>query len=88
MNRHNNSGKASSLNKLVFVLQNYRSILRRANRDRRNPGRRARLSPLVLLLDGALAGDMEAVQRAVKEVCGQVTTPAGLLLLPMAALRY
>lgn len=48
--------------------KNYRSILRRPNRDRKNTGRRARLSPLVLLLDGALAGDTEAVQRAVQEM--------------------
>uniref|UniRef100_A0A3Q0T8G0 Protein phosphatase 1, regulatory subunit 13 like n=1 Tax=Amphilophus citrinellus TaxID=61819 RepID=A0A3Q0T8G0_AMPCI len=48
--------------------KNYRSILRRPNRDRKNTGRRARLSPLVLLLDGALAGDLEAVQRAVQEM--------------------
>lgn len=49
-------------------LQSYNSILRRSNRQRKAPGNRARLSPLVLLLDGALVGELETVQRAVQEV--------------------
>ncbi|XP_037630183.1 relA-associated inhibitor [Sebastes umbrosus] len=45
----------------------YHSILRQAKRDK-GTGRRARLSPLVLLLDGALVGELETVQRAVQEM--------------------
>ncbi|XP_005735941.1 relA-associated inhibitor isoform X1 [Pundamilia nyererei] len=48
--------------------KNYRSILRLPNRKRKNSGRRARLSPLVLVLDGALAGDLDTVQKAVQEM--------------------
>ncbi|KAJ8402176.1 hypothetical protein AAFF_G00370410 [Aldrovandia affinis] len=44
------------------------SILRRPSRERKGSGRRARLSPQVLLLDGALEGDLDTVQRAVKEM--------------------
>ncbi|XP_077466741.1 relA-associated inhibitor [Stigmatopora argus] len=47
--------------------RNYHSILR-AGRDRKSSGRRARLSPLVLALDGALVGELETVQRAVQEM--------------------
>lgn len=49
--------------------QSYNSILRRSNRERKGSGNRARLSPLVLLLDGALVGELETVQRALQEVC-------------------
>ncbi|XP_056230825.1 relA-associated inhibitor isoform X1 [Seriola aureovittata] len=48
--------------------RSYHSILRRSNRERRGTGNRARLSPLVLLLDGALVGELETVQRAVQEM--------------------
>nr|XP_057936197.1 relA-associated inhibitor isoform X2 [Doryrhamphus excisus] len=48
--------------------RNYHSILRRSNRDRKSSGRRARLSPLVLALDGALMGELETVQRAIQEM--------------------
>ncbi|KAM9852985.1 relA-associated inhibitor isoform 1-T2 [Aulostomus maculatus] len=48
--------------------RSYHSILRRSNRDHKNSTRRARLSPLVLLLDGALVGELETVQRAVQEM--------------------
>ena len=60
-----------TLYKLASCLfhQSYHSILRRSNRERKGGGRRARLSPLVLLLDGALVGELETVQRAVQEVC-------------------
>ncbi|XP_023662948.1 relA-associated inhibitor isoform X1 [Paramormyrops kingsleyae] len=44
------------------------SILRQRNRERKTPGRRARLSPLVLLLDGALVGELETVQKALQEM--------------------
>ncbi|KAG9348372.1 hypothetical protein JZ751_002107 [Albula glossodonta] len=44
------------------------SILRKSSRDRKGSGRRATLSPLVLLLDGALVGELETVQRAVQEM--------------------
>ncbi|XP_019717060.1 relA-associated inhibitor isoform X2 [Hippocampus comes] len=47
--------------------RNYHSILR-ASRERKSSGRRARLSPLVLALDGALVGELETVQRAVQEM--------------------
>ncbi|KAJ8256628.1 hypothetical protein COCON_G00187800 [Conger conger] len=42
------------------------SILRKSRA--RGSGRRAHLSPLVLLLDGALVGELETVQRAVQEM--------------------
>ncbi|XP_054651304.1 relA-associated inhibitor isoform X2 [Dunckerocampus dactyliophorus] len=48
--------------------RNYHSILRRSNRECKGSGRRARLSPLVLALDGALVGELETVQRAVQEM--------------------
>ncbi|XP_042271297.1 relA-associated inhibitor [Thunnus maccoyii] len=48
--------------------RSYHSILRRSNREFKGTGRRARLSPLVLLLDGALVGELETVQRAVQEM--------------------
>ncbi|XP_048836029.1 relA-associated inhibitor isoform X2 [Brienomyrus brachyistius] len=44
------------------------SILRQRNRERKTPGRRARLSPLVLLLDGSLVGELETVQKALQEM--------------------
>lgn len=46
--------------------QKYNSILRK--KGRKTTGRRARLSPLVLLLDGALMGELETVRRAVNEM--------------------
>ncbi|XP_035857320.1 relA-associated inhibitor isoform X1 [Sander lucioperca] len=49
-------------------LRSYHSILRRSKREQKSSGRRARLSPLVLLLDGALVGELEIVQRAVQEM--------------------
>ncbi|XP_023142734.1 relA-associated inhibitor isoform X2 [Amphiprion ocellaris] len=49
------------------IPHSYHSILRRS-RERKGSGRRARLSPLVLLLDGALVGELETVQRAVQEM--------------------
>ncbi|XP_019944073.2 relA-associated inhibitor [Paralichthys olivaceus] len=48
--------------------RSYHSILRRSSRERKKIGHRARLSPLVLLLDGALVGELETVQRAVQEM--------------------
>lgn len=41
-------------------------MLRKAGSPRK--ARRARLNPLVLLLDAALTGELEVVQQAVKEV--------------------
>ncbi|XP_027901270.1 relA-associated inhibitor [Xiphophorus couchianus] len=46
--------------------EKYNSILRKPGRKK--SGRRARLSPLVLLLDGALMGEMDTVMRGVKEM--------------------
>ncbi|KAL2095736.1 hypothetical protein ACEWY4_007884 [Coilia grayii] len=46
--------------------QGLNSILRRSKR--KGTGRHARLSPLVLLLDGALVGELDTVQRAVQEM--------------------
>lgn len=43
-----------------------RSVLRKAGSPRK--ARRARLNPLVLLLDAALTGELEVVQQAVKEI--------------------
>uniref|UniRef100_A0A8D3BET7 Protein phosphatase 1, regulatory subunit 13 like n=1 Tax=Scophthalmus maximus TaxID=52904 RepID=A0A8D3BET7_SCOMX len=48
--------------------KSYHSILRRSSRERKKTGNRARLSPLVLLLDGALVGELETVKRAVQEM--------------------
>ncbi|XP_068569740.1 relA-associated inhibitor isoform X3 [Cebidichthys violaceus] len=48
--------------------RSYHSILRRSKRDHKSSGRRARLSPLVLLLDGALVGELEIVQKAMQEM--------------------
>uniref|UniRef100_A0A1A7W611 Protein phosphatase 1, regulatory (Inhibitor) subunit 13 like n=4 Tax=Nothobranchiidae TaxID=405002 RepID=A0A1A7W611_9TELE len=47
--------------------KNYSSILR-SSRSVKSSGRRARLSPLVLLLDGALMGELETVKKAVQEM--------------------
>ncbi|XP_008424735.1 relA-associated inhibitor isoform X2 [Poecilia reticulata] len=46
--------------------EKYNSILRKPGRKK--SGRRAKLSPLVLLLDAALMGEMDTVMRAVKEM--------------------
>ncbi|XP_029303130.1 relA-associated inhibitor [Cottoperca gobio] len=46
----------------------YHSILRRPKREQKHSGKHARLSPLILLLDGALVGELETVQRAVQEM--------------------
>lgn len=43
-----------------------RSVLRKAGSPRK--ARRARLNPMVLLLDAALTGELEVVQQAVKEM--------------------
>ncbi|KAL6115762.1 ppp1r13l [Pungitius sinensis] len=48
--------------------KSYHSILRRSKREHKNSGRRARLNPLILLLDGALVGELETVQKAVQEM--------------------
>uniref|UniRef100_A0AAV2J0C3 Uncharacterized protein n=1 Tax=Knipowitschia caucasica TaxID=637954 RepID=A0AAV2J0C3_KNICA len=47
--------------------KSYHSILRKP-RERKSTGRRARLSPLVLALDGALVGELDTVQRAMQEM--------------------
>lgn len=51
----------------VCVSQGIQSILRKPKGSGAK-GQRARLSPLVLLLDGALVGELETVQRAMQEV--------------------
>lgn len=48
-------------------LRGYHSILRNS-KERKSTGRRARLSPLVLALDGALVGELETVQKAIQEM--------------------
>lgn len=48
------------------VPQEMRSVLRKLGSPRK--ARRARLNPLVLLLDAALTGELDVVQQAVKEV--------------------
>lgn len=62
--------KRTKLLKVCFLLrlQNYNSILRRPKQERKSSGKRARLSPHVLALDGALVGELETVQKAVQEV--------------------
>ncbi|KAJ8266594.1 hypothetical protein GJAV_G00132290 [Gymnothorax javanicus] len=52
----------------MLVTSQRKSILKRPRRDRKSPGQRARLSPLVILLDGAMVGDLDAVQKAAKEM--------------------
>ncbi|KAJ0021910.1 hypothetical protein NQD34_009399 [Periophthalmus magnuspinnatus] len=47
--------------------KSYHSILRKP-RERKSSGKRARLSPLVLALDGALVGELDTVQRAMQEM--------------------
>uniref|UniRef100_A0A3Q3J9E9 SH3 domain-containing protein n=1 Tax=Monopterus albus TaxID=43700 RepID=A0A3Q3J9E9_MONAL len=49
-------------------LQGYHSILRRSKQERKRSKAHARLSPHVLLLDGALVGELETVQRALQEM--------------------
>uniref|UniRef100_A0A8C6WG83 Protein phosphatase 1, regulatory subunit 13 like n=1 Tax=Neogobius melanostomus TaxID=47308 RepID=A0A8C6WG83_9GOBI len=46
----------------------YHSILRKSRGERKSSGKRARLNPLVLALDGALVGELETVQRAMQEM--------------------
>lgn len=48
--------------------KSYHSILRKSRGERKSSGKRARLSPLVLALDGALVGELEIVQRAMQEM--------------------
>ncbi|XP_056396651.1 relA-associated inhibitor isoform X2 [Hyla sarda] len=45
-----------------------RSALRGRNSPRRGQPRRARLDPLILLLDGALTGELDVVTQALREV--------------------
>ncbi|XP_050991727.1 relA-associated inhibitor isoform X2 [Labeo rohita] len=44
------------------------SILRKNKKANKSSSRRAHLSPLVLMLDGSLVGELETVQRAAQEV--------------------
>ncbi|XP_043120737.1 relA-associated inhibitor isoform X2 [Puntigrus tetrazona] len=44
------------------------SILRKGSKANKSSSRRAHLSPLVLMLDGSLVGELETVQRAAQEV--------------------
>lgn len=48
--------------------KSYHSILRKSRGERKLSRRHARLSPLVLALDGALVGELETVQRAIQEM--------------------
>lgn len=68
--------------KVCFLLriQNYNSILRRPKQERKSSGKRARLSPHVLALDGALVGELETVQKAVQEVRAHKLTEELVLL--------
>lgn len=43
------------------------SILRKGSKSNKSSRRRAHLSPLVLMLDGSLVGELETVQRAAQE---------------------
>lgn len=51
-------------------------MLRKVGSPRK--ARRARLNPLVLLLDAALTGELEVVQQAVKEVSAAKGQAGGL----------
>ncbi|XP_048023857.1 relA-associated inhibitor isoform X2 [Megalobrama amblycephala] len=44
------------------------SILRKGSKGNKSASRRAHLSPLVLMLDGSLVGELETVQRAAQEM--------------------
>ncbi|XP_056126187.1 relA-associated inhibitor isoform X2 [Rhinichthys klamathensis goyatoka] len=44
------------------------SILRKATKANKSSDRRAHLSPLVLMLDGSLVGELETVQKAAQEM--------------------
>ncbi|KAJ1106678.1 hypothetical protein NDU88_004079, partial [Pleurodeles waltl] len=48
--------------------QELRSVLKKHSSPKKTPVRRARLNPLVLLLDAALTGELDVVQQAVKEM--------------------
>lgn len=50
------------------ALQEKRSVLRKVSSPRKRTTKKARLNPLVLLLDTALTGELEVVKEAVKEV--------------------
>lgn len=56
-------------------LQEKRSVLRKASSPRKRLKQRARLNPLVLLLDAALTGELDVVKEAVKEVSLWVQQP-------------
>lgn len=56
--------------------QEMRSVLRKAGSPRK--ARRARLNPLVLLLDAALTGELDVVQQAVKEVSAAGSRDGGV----------
>ncbi|KAM6987824.1 relA-associated inhibitor [Tautogolabrus adspersus] len=58
----------SKSSRIPLDFKSYHSILRRSSRERKSSGKRARLSPLVLVLDGALVGELEIVQRAMQEM--------------------
>lgn len=60
------ASQTSSLIPLDF--RGYHSILRRSKQERKRSKAHARLSPHVLLLDGALVGELETVQRALQEM--------------------
>lgn len=51
-------------------------MLRKVSSPRKRLTKKARLNPLVLLLDAALTGELDVVKEAVKEVSWG---PAGLL---------
>lgn len=65
-NGYINNPSLKTLKSRALFPQEMRSVLRKAG----SPGkaRRARLNPLVLLLDAALTGELDVVQQAVKEV--------------------
>ncbi|XP_078517003.1 relA-associated inhibitor isoform X4 [Lissotriton helveticus] len=48
--------------------QEIRSVLKKHSSPKKTRSRRARLNPLVLLLDAALTGELDVVQQAVKEM--------------------
>jgi len=52
-----------------LLLQGIHTILRKGTKANKSSDRRAHLSPLVLILDGSLVGELETVQKAAQEVC-------------------
>lgn len=63
-------------------------MLRKVSSPRKRTTKKARLNPLVLLLDAALTGELDVVKEAVKEVSWRLAASQGHLPLSEHALRW